>query len=82
MNILFPSNLGSPKEVSSFWQKEADAAKTVGFEISILSESHFGSPISIFNKSSSYLYRGWIMKPSDYAEVDELVTIELYNSMV
>jgi hypothetical protein len=31
MNILFPSNLGSPKKISHFWQKEADAAKAVGF---------------------------------------------------
>jgi len=79
MNILFPSNLGSPHQVDSFWQKEADAAKAVGFDISILSESHFGSPMSIVNKQSSSLYRGWIVKPTIYQEMNELGA-GLFNS--
>lgn len=80
MNILFPASLNSSREVSEFWQKEAAAAEAIGFEISIISESHFGSPISIYNHKSPYLYRGWILKPQDYAEMDGLVNSKLQNS--
>jgi hypothetical protein len=79
MNILFPTNLSSPRQVDSFWQNEAGAAGSVGFGVSILSESHFGSPMSIFNKQTPTLYRGWIVKPSVYQEMDSLGA-ELVNS--
>ncbi len=79
MNIIFPSDLGSNSKISSFWEKDAAAAKAAGFEVSLLSESFFGTPLSIYNKKSPSLYRGWIIKPDMYKEMSEL-GVGLLNS--
>jgi|SRR6185436_4435624 len=79
MNILFPANFNSKNQIDDSWQKEAEAAKSVGFDVSILIDGYFGSPIKIYNKKSPSLYRGWIVTPQVYQEVDSLGA-ELINS--
>lgn len=79
MNIIFPSNLEFHKQIDDFYVKESTAAQAAGFEISTLSESHFGTPLSIYNKKSPSLYRGWIIKPQIYQEMCNL-GVELLNN--
>lgn len=81
INIIFPAYPGDNKKIDPFWEKEAEAAKAVGFGISLLAGSHFGPGLSIhsFNDHDRALYRGWIIKKNTY---EEMTTLEpnLLNS--
>lgn len=68
LNVIFPALCGSRK-IDPFWEKEAEAAKSVGFGVSIITDSHDVGPLSLSNRSESYLYRGWIVKPPYYQEM-------------
>jgi len=80
MNILFPMNMNH-KSVDQFWKTEAEAAKKAGFEISLVTDTHFSEPINIINKSDNYLYRGWLVKPQSYLEICDLTNDALFNSI-
>jgi len=68
MNIIFPSLPGT-KQVCPFWEKEAKAAEAAGFGISLAKDFNDSGPVFVTNKTDSYLYRGWIVKPPYYQEM-------------
>lgn len=68
-NIIFPSLPNQPTTLAPFYEKEAKAAKEVGFNISIVSDANSTGPISIANGNFDLsLYRGWIVSPTYYHE--------------
>jgi hypothetical protein len=71
-NIIFPAFPGG--QPSSAFDKEAVAAKEVGFGISLVSDENEPGPIRVSNqKADSYIYHGWLVKPAYYKELHQLV---------
>lgn len=75
MIILFPSNPITPKSVDESFGYEARAAKEAGFHIGRISlEAILGGEIHIAGcdeeRGKDVLYRGWLMKPSDYERME------------
>lgn len=85
-NIIFPAYppfySGASPIVDPVWKREAEAAEKIGFNISLLSESHFGSPLSVKNveKDRVSLYRGWILKPPVYKDMSSSFELSLVNN--
>jgi hypothetical protein len=76
INVVFPAEPGSYNELDQFWKAEAEAAKSVGFGISLVANTHFGGEISVSNQSADrYFYRGWIVKPQTYQEMASKVPL-------
>lgn len=61
--------LAGSRKIDPFWEKECDAAASVGFGISLVTDQNDRGPVSITKTSDSYLYRGWIVKPPYYEEM-------------
>lgn len=80
INIIFPSLPGT-KTVDPFWEKEAEAAKTAGFGISTVTDPNERGPLVVSNRGamSFYIYRGWIVKPAYYQEMDRAISDTLLN---
>ncbi len=81
-NIIFPAKPGTNFTIDSFWEKEYYAAKSANFNISLLSGTHFGSVLEVRgnNQIEKSLYRGWIVKPETYKEMDSCLNLNLLNS--
>jgi len=79
MNIIFPALFGTRK-VDPFWEKEAEAAKSVGFGVSTATDPNQSGGVLVSNKTDSYLYRGWIVKPPYYQEMSNASSGKLVNS--
>jgi hypothetical protein len=79
MNVIFPSLLGT-HQIDPFWAKEAEAAKSVGFGISLVSDPNEAGPMFLANKADNYLYRGWIVKPDYYKEMCQVAGAPLLNN--
>jgi hypothetical protein len=72
-NLIFPALPGSRK-VAPFWEKEAEAAKTAGFGISIVSDPN-DAELSMTNRGNPSLYRGWIVRPPYYQAMGQLASL-------
>lgn len=76
INVIFPAEPGSYNTLDQFWKEEAEAAKAVGFGVSMVANTHFGGEITISNRSADrYFYRGWIVKPQTYQEMSSKVSL-------
>jgi hypothetical protein len=71
-NIIFPALPGG--QPSSAWDREATAAYEAGFGISLVSDPNEPGSIRFSNQTSKHIYRGWIVKPAYYQEMDALVS--------
>jgi hypothetical protein len=83
INIIFPSCplATGCKKVADFWSKEAEAAKSSGFGISIITDANQRGPLVISNNNAeAYLYRGWIAKPQYYQEMCQAASAPLLNN--
>lgn len=82
-NIIFPSSPESRNKVCFFWEKEAQIAADVGFNISIVSDHCLPGPVGIKGLNSEtdeYIYRGWIIKPNQYELMVQAANKPLLNS--
>lgn len=68
-NIIFPCLIGQSNKIDPFWEKEAEAAKSVGFGISLVSDQNDAGPLLLRGRADNYLYRGWILKPYFYEQL-------------
>jgi hypothetical protein len=81
INIVFPAQPGSTKNIDSFWEKDAEAARSAGFGLSLISGTHFAGPVIITGTADRYIYRGWIVKPQAYREMTEATDESFLNSL-
>ncbi len=81
INIIFPS-MPSTRKLDIFWQKEAEAAKSVGFGISTVTDPNDSGPLFVSGGHSKAisLYRGWIVKPQYYQEMYQITGETLLTS--
>jgi hypothetical protein len=77
-NIIYPALRGT-RQIDPFWAREAEAAKSVGFGISLVSDPNEAGPMFLTNKADNYLYRGWIVKPDYYKEMCQVAGAPLLN---
>jgi ATP-grasp domain, R2K clade family 3 len=78
-NVIFPS-LPESRKIDPFWEKEAKAAESVGFGISLVTDANTRGPVIVSNKVENYLYRGWIVKPPYYEEMCQVAQGKVLNS--
>ncbi|EYF00089.1 ATP-grasp domain-containing protein [Chondromyces apiculatus] len=72
MRILFPSWPGE-RRVDAAFEGELEAARAAGFEVGFVDvELHLGGEARLWNAGPGpALYRGWLLKPDDYARLAE-----------
>lgn len=81
INIIFPAYPHLPRKLNPYFQAEMDAAQRAGFGISIVSDENTVGPIIITNRTAdSYIYRGWLVKPTYYQEMANTAENPLLNS--
>jgi ATP-grasp domain, R2K clade family 3 len=82
INIIFPAAHNSPNHIAPFYQKEAEAAEKAGFGISFAKDQNEAGEMTLSNNSSAekFIYRGWIVRPAYYKELDKITNGKLMNS--
>lgn len=81
VNIIFPAYPDVPNKLNPYFQAEETAAKKAGFGISIVSDESTSGPLRLSNRTAdSYIYRGWLVKPAYYQELEGEVAGRLLNN--
>lgn len=79
-NIIFPAYPDLPRKLNPYFQAEMDAAQSAGFGISIASDENTLGHVTITNRTTdNYIYRGWLIKPTYYQEMERLLEAPLLN---
>ncbi|HPF38782.1 MAG TPA: ATP-grasp domain-containing protein [Phycisphaerae bacterium] len=88
MIILFPDNPMNPREVEPDFAAEFDAARTAGFDCSLVSDAALRRSAAVTfslgdidpqSDDLAALYRGWMLKPKEYGGLhDQLTAVGLH----
>ncbi|SFF45844.1 hypothetical protein SAMN04487969_14228 [Paenibacillus algorifonticola] len=92
MRIIYCADPLNPKKVDSYYEKEYEAAKTIGFNVSLINFEELQSnqttratrQISIQEQKEKALYRGWMMTGEVYFQLYNHLknkNIELINNI-
>lgn len=80
-NIIFPAYPHLPGKLNPYFQAEADAAQSAGFGISVVSDENTDGPLRLSNRTADfYTYRGWLVKPAYYQEMEGKTAGYLLNN--
>lgn len=66
MNFVYPTDMLKPRLPDELFREEADALKARGHQVSLVDMETFSVTSSALAGKSGLVYRGWMMKPTEY----------------